>query len=80
MNQPKPEHRLTFLEKQFVAMGGHLEGIQEDIEQLQAHVDLGFLQSRDLLVQEIGELKQSIKNQDAKLDRIITFLESKGME
>jgi hypothetical protein len=80
MINPKPEHRLTFLEKQFVAMGGHLEGIQEDIAKLQAHVDLGFLQARDLLVQEIGELKQDIKDQGAKLDRIITFLETKGME
>ena len=35
MINPKPEHRLTFLEKQFVAMGGHLEGIQEDIEKLE---------------------------------------------
>ena len=67
MNNPKPEHRLTFLEKQFVAMGGHLEGIQEDIENLEDHVNKGFKQAHAYMQEEI----------ETRLDRIESTMATK---
>jgi len=77
MNNPKPEHRISFLERQFVNLGGHIEGLQENIKQLEAHVDLGFLQARDLMMQELGEMKQDIASIKSTQEQILQLLQQK---
>lgn len=77
MINPKPEHRLTFLEKQFVAMGGHLEGIQEDIETLDQGMKSSFDKIGDaftLLDSNIETLKVDIKNRFDKVEDDIAEL------
>jgi DNA/RNA-binding domain of Phe-tRNA-synthetase-like protein len=81
MINPKPEHRLTFLEKQFVAMGGHLEGIQVDIETLDQGMKLSFDKIGDaftLLDSNIEAVKVTIATKDdiAKVETRLDRLES----
>lgn len=68
MINPKPEHRLTFLEKQFIAMGGHLEGIQEDIENLDQGMRSSFAQIGDTFIAVETTIRDDINKLEEHLD------------
>lgn len=85
MNNPKVEHRLTFLEKQFLAMGAHLEGLQEDltlnveviredIEKLDQGVKSSYLQIGDTFQNMGNDIKKGLAElkaaHDARFDKI----------
>jgi flagellar capping protein FliD len=79
MINPKPEHRISFLEKQFIAMGGHLEGIQEDIETLDHGMKSSFDKIGDaftLLDSNIEDVKATMATKD-DISRLETAMATK---
>lgn len=81
MNNPKPEHRISFLEKQFLALGGNIEGLQEDLtairedtEKLNQGVSSSYLQIGDTFQTMGNDIKQGLAElkaaQDARFDKI----------
>lgn len=73
MNNPKIDHRVSFLEKQFLAMGGHLEGLQEDIEALQTHVDTGFNQAHAFVQERLDEINKRLAAMDSGVSQLATI-------
>jgi hypothetical protein len=89
MINPKPEHRLTFLEKQFVAMGGHLEGIQEDIETLDHGMKSSFdkigdaftlLDSNIEAVKATMATKEDLSKLEARIDDKLAAMETRLLD
>ena len=85
MSNPRPESRIKSLEQRATDIEAdivelasdqaeELKAIRQDINQLEAHVDLGFLQARDLMMQELGEMKReitSIKTTQERQERLL---------
>ncbi|HEY4035880.1 MAG TPA: hypothetical protein VGL94_18135 [Ktedonobacteraceae bacterium] len=83
MINPKPEHRISFLEKQFIAMGGHLEGIQEDIETLDQGMKSSFDKIGDaftLLDSNIEVVKTRLGKIEETQEQILQLLQQKPSE
>ena len=76
MNNPKPEHRISFLEKQFLALGSNIEGLQEDIESLEAHVDLGFNQAHTFIKENIAT-KEDLSQLESRIDAKMSAMETR---
>ena len=62
MNNPKPEHRISFLEKQFLALGGNIEGLQEDLTAIR---------------EDIEKLNQGVKSSYLQISRLWAMTSSK---
>src|SRR5215469_620642 len=77
MNNPKPEHRISFLEKQFITMGGHLEGIQEDLEKLEEGMLSSFKELGGYFELTEKAIDKRFEEINQRLDRIETAMATK---
>jgi hypothetical protein len=75
MNNPKPEHRISFLERQFLAMGGNLEALQEDNQLIRDDLKQGFAQAHAYVRDNV---EARLDRVEGKLDQILKLLQQKS--
>ena len=82
MTPPKPEHRISALEKRVTTLEGTIEELSsdtaEELRVIRQHVDQGFDQAHAFVQERFEEIKTILADHRKRLDRIETAQAEQG--